>query len=1606
MQIVRDYEISIWEQVENEETKLGIIGSNSMSSPGRAQAPTLTRNTNGTKKLTFYLFYEYLDEIEGTIRRNPYCPLLSNGRKIKLNWKNRWYEFIITNIIEDSDEKKITYTAQDAYITELSRRGFNIELSTKKENSQGTIFELTNRILENSEWRLDEENSSVGPQTLDDVLVELETTQILKSTQKTFLDSNGLLTIENGKYEIPKNKKIYTFYSLINKEDPFFQFYYLEEENYQFNEDGFIFDCPLYIIDKYKYDENTPINTKKIEIANNKGKKLIRSQKTSYNKILDTYVKYYQGDLDNIIGYTKTEYFTDDFVTNMVTNEKEFITDIGWYSFYDNSMIEIYNYPDAEIVLEMLKKNEDLNTQSYLRFNTSTLNGWMMYNTGPNDNKKSLGSLYDGKEFVVRLKYGYTKSPYILSTLKSPPYNKTTKRLKTGITVDFCSYEYNDDGQPDLYSLEVLASTDLTSKEKDGFTKDGDYWTAICKSRVSYTEQELQDKNLGLFFKYCDSPDLTLTAEKLSECYFYIEDCQFFEYKNNTGSSAGYYLPGETIESEAKIRYNYFFENQEYSSPEQIKYIYSGYEQKNYEKIYYDNFPQIKTVEGKESNIFNLIQSLCENFDCWADFVVDHDEQGYVIKDSSGLPIKKVCYRPYIGKENWAGYRRGINLKDVNRTLDSSQITTKTIVKSNTNEFAPNGFCTIAYSDENPSGESFIYDFSHYISKGLIDSNALHLDLYGDNGLYKKLRKLNDEIQQVTDKRISIANSLLYNEREKQVYSASISELSSSIAEAKRDFRLYSGMSYSTFLNQPEEIQEKTLELAGVNNSFVEIVSESSKLKKAKEKYNSISKTYDKELESYENLYNKGNELTEKKEKLILNFESKYANFIQEGIWVSEDCIDHNLYYIEAKNIATTSATPKVSYNINVVDISSLEEFFNYDIDIGDKTYIIDPEFFGYLNEFAIKTPKKQEVVITELIEDLENPEKNKTTVQSYKTQFDDLFSRITATAQQLQLNEGAYNRAAGAFSNYGLDVTYTQNSLNNSNFLLQNNTIKWNVDGFVSTNNLNKHQFLKIHNGTIYLTNDGGATWNAAINGKGINANYIYAGQLDAGKINIVSELKTSENQELQYCLTVDQMGLSMYSFENNDKITRLRLGKVVSEEGETEEELYGLQLYNNEGKQTFRTDSNGDITMTGTIYAKDGYFKGAVVASRGEIGGWVIEENQLYHKTNDDIDAIISTTELSQNYQVNGNISADWRLLFGLKNNIGNFGVTAEGNLYANGVDIKDGNISFGDLFKITSNGGSGRAVNYGLTIELSEENKNESVVIESDERIIGIREWTKDSAGNQVLDKNGKPAYTWKTVIGDLSKVTLGTSETAKTFESLKMSGYGICTDNGFFSGYVVAGGGQIGKFILTDQALYSANNAEITTRYEEYLNSNPISPEGAIPEIIAENSESDIPKPLSVLNATGIYLDSEQGYFHFGNKNSYMKFYTNTDKTDILDIKADKLETKVGQLTLRDGFVLNGSADSNSDEIVIKASNYANSKTYFSTVINNSSIIISSRYSDNAFVSETKQKTVIDYDGVSSSKIEVNDSLVLNNYKFANFGNNSDPTKVRIGCFAIR
>jgi len=128
------YEISLWEDFKTsngiDERKICTLGTDKMTTWTRAREPKMVENINGTHTFSFKMFYNYIDEITGEKVPNPFCPYLINERKVKVFWQDNWYDLIVKNIDEDSSGNSAVYTCKDAFITELGKNGYNIELTS------------------------------------------------------------------------------------------------------------------------------------------------------------------------------------------------------------------------------------------------------------------------------------------------------------------------------------------------------------------------------------------------------------------------------------------------------------------------------------------------------------------------------------------------------------------------------------------------------------------------------------------------------------------------------------------------------------------------------------------------------------------------------------------------------------------------------------------------------------------------------------------------------------------------------------------------------------------------------------------------------------------------------------------------------------------------------------------------------------------------------------------------------------------------------------------------------------------------------------------------------------------------------------------------------------------------------------------------------------------------------------------------------------------------------------------------------------------------------------------------------------------------------------
>lgn len=568
------------------------------------------------------------------------------------------------------------------------------------------------------------------------------------------------------------------------------------------------------------------------------------------------------------------------------------------------------------------------------------------------------------------------------------------------------------------------------------------------------------------------------------------------------------------------------------------------------EVIPVDTNEKIRSISIKQSNRFNILQTLAETFGCWVRFEIEHDNKG-AIKSKSVKFIKDV------GEETGLGFIYGIDLQSIVRNVVSDQIVTKTIVGQNSNQYAENGFSSIARSTENYSRENFILNFDYYSSHGLLDGAEFSRDLYlppdeGDKtsiGYYFLLNGYNTTYDENTKflkpKKLQLEDYLSLE----LTYSELILAIEQEVSLLRGDVISLvgqPGLDYETarLYVYKENLTEGISKVIAVDNNSKTLEDYQSYLIKLKILINNLKEEIQaKEEEQKEILKNKA--------ALEEVFVSKYGKFIQEGSWISEDYVDDNKYYLDAQEVAFTSSKPQISYTINVAKLDSLEGFKLKKFNLGDIAFVQDVEFFGYDVTKPNKTPYKEKIIITEIRDNLDLPEQGVYVVSNYKTQFEDLFQRITATTQSLQYASGEYNKSTKIFAgeDFSINPKLLQNSIDASKTLVEsssNQTIVKDSTGITVSDLTEPNNKTKITSGGIFITTDGGLSWKNAVRGGGIATQYLTAGAINADKIMMYQGAFPS--------FRWDQSGINAYY--SNNGFTSISKGVRFSGHG-----LYGFE-------------------------------------------------------------------------------------------------------------------------------------------------------------------------------------------------------------------------------------------------------------------------------------------------------------------------------------------------------------------------------------------------------------------------------------------------------------
>lgn len=1115
MSILRKpYEISVWDDVWSTdkfvEQRLGIIGSDKMQSQSRVIEPELTQNVNGTKKFSFKLYKRYKDNITGELVENPFYNWLANERKVKLNYDGTWYDFVIKNISEPSSNYLYTYQLEDANVQELSKNGFNFIFDAELQNNLGTSEELAAKLLEGTDWEVDE-NCDVPVQTIDEALVYLKVTktdgvvatQIIdqsEENQKAGIKDNGTITI-------PKDAVILAAYSSCTGRPHRFQFFYLKQDDKSLvelltkDDNRFITNsnCQYYIdfvnpVDAYREYNNYTIpyefeTTTVVEYPGGsyvtlssefRGKRYGFTQQTQYIPGLERYVNLYK-DADNktYYGYEHTEYLSPILIQNLISGSQLKSTS-GWVGTTtilngDKATVEaVYGRnPGANFVssLEDIANgqyNENNDYASYIKITFPDDANAIVLNSGPHDNRRLIGNMEVGDQYKIDCEY-YGTDNNLQFTLGEYVYSPDGKYNSIDRNITFSKSNNIFTVTKSNYSKKEFVKNSEVRLRIKGSSKATYYIKSISLYKVAYyTDSEGKQEII--------TPDSAITGNEntVDTTYYYID-------ASTTPINLDSVIPTTIAKT---LTYD------------------------TYKPVYNEGGCKVRTVTAKESNYFNILQSIAETFGQWLEINVTHETDGS-IKD------KSIAFRNYVGNNNYAGFKYGVNLKDIKRTYESKNLVTKLIVKQNSNEFAPNGFCTIARADANPTGENTIYDFQYFFNTGMMSARdylettyvVYNKNLDGIQGYFPRIRDLNIQIQKDNDTLLNLSKDLVQISAELEVATVGAKAALDGIEETDEQIRFLTGYNISglnTYLSSIED-GKQILERSDVKKAIQEYSVYKSELKKYEADKTRLEQSKETIEDKYSEIADNIKTNTESKEALHKEFFATYCRFIQEGTWISEDYVDDEKYYADALSVLYNSCYPKVAYDVNVIEISKLPGYENYAYNLGDITFVEDKEFFG--DDFRV------EVSVTETTDNLDDPSKNKIKVQNFKDQFQDLFQKITATVQQTQYNTGSYEKAV-ALAEAGQErkqqfLTDALDGMSSRLAVAGQQTVVIDSSGITVTDDDTPSESIRMVGGAIMLSKqdaNGETKWTTGLTSDGISANLITAGVINAGQIAIMN--------------------------------------------------------------------------------------------------------------------------------------------------------------------------------------------------------------------------------------------------------------------------------------------------------------------------------------------------------------------------------------------------------------------------------------------------------------------------------------------------------------------
>lgn len=202
--------------------------------------------------------------------------------------------------------------------------------------------------------------------------------------------------------------------------------------------------------------------------------------------------------------------------------------------------------------------------------------------------------------------------------------------------------------------------------------------------------------------------------------------------------------------------------------------------------------------------------------------------------------------------------------------------------------------------------------------------------------------------------------------------------------------------------------------------------------------------------------------------------------------------------YLDAVEVLKESSQPQVSYNLNV--------------GLVQKDYI--KTVYKMLNRIAhINDPelkfKNVQGYISKVVLDLDRPWEDSIESKNYKTKFEDLFTKIIASTEQMKKSSYVSGIVSQAFTSTGeLKPTVVQASIDKSNVNYAFNSGKLTIDqsnGILATSS---EGVIALRGGGLFSAtekdDDGNWKWQSILTPAGLNTTSLAAGQLDTNNLRL----------------------------------------------------------------------------------------------------------------------------------------------------------------------------------------------------------------------------------------------------------------------------------------------------------------------------------------------------------------------------------------------------------------------------------------------------------------------------------------------------------------------